>query len=115
MCLAHSCPRHEAADAVCAVSVGEFRESECQPVVRIDAAALAVLDERRDHRPVAAALVEAGKQRVSAIQGDWSDRPFARVGVDMDTAVVEKPRDKPSPQIKGRRARAGARRWDQSR
>lgn len=38
------------------MTVGEFGEGAGQPVVRVDAAELAVLDQRRDHRPVIAAL-----------------------------------------------------------
>jgi hypothetical protein len=57
--------------------------------VRVDAAELAVLDQRRDHRPVVAAFVRAGEQGILAIQGDRPDRPLDRVGVEIDAAVVE--------------------------
>ena len=50
------------------MTVGELGERVGQPSVRIDAGYLAVFDERGDHRPVVAALVGAGEQRIFAIQ-----------------------------------------------
>ena len=57
--------------------------------VRIDAAELAGLDQRRDDRPVLAAAVGAGEQRILAIEGDGADGALDDVGVDLDAAVVE--------------------------
>ena len=62
--------------------VGEIDE-------RIDTAELAAFDERGDDRPVFSAAVGAGEERILAIKGDGSDRTLDRVGVDLDSAVVE--------------------------
>ena len=62
--------------------VGEIDE-------RIDTAELAAFDERGDDRPVFSAAVGAGEERILAIKGDGSDRTLDRVGVDLNSAVVE--------------------------
>ena len=56
------------------MTVGEFGKGAGQPVMRVDAGELAVLDQRRDHRPVVAALVGAGEQGILAIQSDCVNR-----------------------------------------
>ena len=50
---------------------------------------LAGLDERGDDRPVGAAFVAAGEERILAIERDGPDRSFDRVAIDFDVAVVE--------------------------
>ena len=50
---------------------------------------LAVLDEGGDHRPIVAAFVRPGKERILAIQSDRSDRSLDSVRVEVDAAVVE--------------------------
>jgi hypothetical protein len=57
--------------------------------VRIDAAELAGLDQRGDDRPIVAAAIRAGEERILAIERDGPDRSLDRVGVDLDPAVVE--------------------------
>lgn len=64
--------------------------------MRVDIRDLAVLDQRGDHRPVIAAFVGAGEQRVLAIEGQGSDRSLDGVGIQLDTAVVEEQRQ-PGP------------------
>lgn len=60
---AHVDPGHEAADAVCWMTIGELGERLGQPCVRVDAGNLAVLDQRGDDSPVVAAFVRASKTR----------------------------------------------------
>ena len=74
----HGSPRHEFADAVRRMAVGQFFERLRQPSMRIDAAELAVFDERGDHRPVVAAFVGTGKQGIFAIQCEGVDRRAKR-------------------------------------
>ena len=57
--------------------------------IRIDAVKLRGFDQRGDCRPVLSTAVGAGEERVFPIEGDWSDRAFDHVGVDLDAAVVE--------------------------
>jgi hypothetical protein len=38
---------------------------------------------------VLATAVGAGEERVFPIEGDWPDRAFHHVGVDLDAAVIE--------------------------
>ena len=53
----HGGPGHEFGDAVGRVTIGQRDECPGEPLVRVDAGELAVLDERGDHRPVVAAFV----------------------------------------------------------
>src|SRR5271167_3700436 len=61
--------------------------------LRIDAAQLAGLDQRGDHRPVLPASVGAGEERVFTIEGDRADRTLDGIRVDLDPAVVEETRE----------------------
>ena len=61
--------------------------------VRIDVVELAGLDQRGDDRPVLAAAVGAGEERVLAVERDRADGALDGVGVDLDPAVVEEARE----------------------
>ena len=56
--------------------------------MRIDAAQLAVFDERGDHRPVVATFVRSGEQGVFAIEGQRPNAAFDDVAVEIDTAIA---------------------------
>ena len=64
---AHGGPRHELADAVGWVPVGQPGECFGQPCVRIDAGERAVFDERGDHRPVVVTFFRTREQGIIAI------------------------------------------------
>ena len=66
-CFSHGDPGHEFADTVGRMTVGEPGEPLGQVSVRVDGIELATLDERSDHRPVVAAFVRTGEERVFAI------------------------------------------------
>lgn len=57
--------------------------------VRVDAVELGGFYERSDGRPVLATTVGTGEERILSIEGDWSDRAFDDVGVDLDAAIIE--------------------------
>ena len=63
----HGAPGHEFPDAVGRMTVGELGERVGQPLVRVDGVKLAALDEGGDHRPVVAAFVRAGEQRILTV------------------------------------------------
>ena len=86
---AHVDPRHEVADAVCWMTIGEPGERLGQPGVGVDASDLAVLDQRSDNRPVAAALVGAREQGILAVEGQRPDRPLNGVGIELDAAIIK--------------------------
>lgn len=60
-------------NAIGGMAVGERGEGLGQPFVGIDAAQLAVFDERGDDRPVVAAFVRAGEKRVLSVQSQGAD------------------------------------------
>lgn len=70
-----------------AVGVGD--EGSGEPVVRVDAGELAVLDEGGEHRPVVAAFVCPGNECVFAVRSDRPDRSLEGVCVELDAAIVE--------------------------
>lgn len=55
-------------NAIGGMAVGERSEGLGQPVVGVNRAQLAVFDERGDDRPVVAAFVGAGEERVLSVQ-----------------------------------------------
>ena len=71
------------------MTIGESDERCGQPIVRVDAVQLAALDEGGDHRPVVAAFVRAGEQRIFAIQGQGPDASLDRIGIQVDAPIVE--------------------------
>lgn len=87
----HGGPGHEIADAVSGVTVSEAGERLSQPLMGVDAADLAIFDERGDHRPVVATFVGPGKQGIFAIQCEGADRAFDGIGVEVDAAVFDEP------------------------
>lgn len=85
---AHGDPGHEIADAVCGVIIGELGQCLGEPCVRVDAAELAVLDERGDDGPVVAALVGAGEQSVFPVQRQRPDRSLDGIVVEVNSGDV---------------------------
>lgn len=79
MASAHGGPGHEFMNAIGGMAVGERSEGLGQPVVGVNRAQLAVFDERGDDRPVVAAFVGAGEERVLSVQREvawriWIER-----------------------------------------
>ena len=68
-------------NAIGGMAVGERSEGLGQPVVGVNRAQLAVFDERGDDRPVVAAFVGAGEERVLSVQREvawriWNQSPY---------------------------------------
>ena len=57
--------------------------------MRIDTVEFAGFDQRSDGRPMLAATIRAGEQRILTVQRNRSDATLHDVGVDLGTAVVE--------------------------
>jgi hypothetical protein len=83
-------PRQEVVDAAVGMTVDDFGDDVGEVGERIDTGEFASLDQRGDDRPMLAAAVRAGEERVLAVQRDGSDGALDHVGVDRDTALVEK-------------------------
>jgi hypothetical protein len=66
-------PGQEIVDLAVAVAIDDLGERVGEIGLRIDVAELAALDERGDDRPVFAAAVRPGEERVLTIEGN---RPF---------------------------------------
>ena len=57
--------------------------------VRIDGVEFAGFDQRCDDRPMLAAAIGAGEERILPIQCDGPDAALDDIGIDLDAAVVE--------------------------
>ena len=88
-CVGEIGPGQEFVDLAVGMAVDDPGDDVGEIGVRIDAAELAGLDQRRDDGPVLAAAVGAGEQRILSVQRDRSDAALDDVGVDLDAAVVE--------------------------
>ena len=55
----------------------------------IEAVELCGLDQRQDCSGAFAAFVRSREQPVLAAERNWPDRPFGRIVVDFDTAVIK--------------------------
>jgi len=54
-------------------------------------------DEGRDHRPAAPAAVGPSEEMVLACEGHGPDRPFDRIVVELDAAIVEEAAERGPP------------------
>ena len=82
-------PGQEVVDLAVGMAVDDPGDDVGDVGLRIDDVEFAGLDQRGDDRPVLAAAVGAGEERVLAIEGDGADGPLDDVGVDLDAAIVE--------------------------
>ena len=71
------------------MAVDDFGDHVGEIGVWIDAIKFAGFDQRSDDRPMLAAAVRAGEQRVLSIQRNRSDAALDDVGIDLDAAVIE--------------------------
>src|ERR1700741_2137225 len=80
--------------------IDQLDEDVGQIGLRLDTAELAGLDQRSDAGPVLRALIMPREQRILAIQNKRTDASLDDVGVKLDAAVVEEPRE-PVPVVQG--------------
>src|ERR1700722_1576768 len=82
-------PRQELVDAAIRMAVDDLADHIDQVGVRIDAVEFAGLDQRSNDRPVFAAAVGTGEERVLPVQCDWADATFDDIGIDLDATVID--------------------------
>jgi hypothetical protein len=82
-------PGQEFVDAAVRMAVDDFADQISEIGVRIDAVEFAGLDQRSNDRPMFAAAVGAGEQRILSVLRDGPNAAFHYVGIDLDAAVVE--------------------------
>ena len=85
-------PGQQLADAVDGMAGEELGEDVGEIGLGIDGVQFAGFDERGEDRPVLAAAIGAGEERVLAVECERADGALDHVGVDLDTAVVEEAR-----------------------
>src|ERR1700741_4773982 len=93
-------PRHQFVQTGGRPEIDQFGEDVGQISLRLDAAELCCLDERSNAGPVLRALIMPRDQRILAIQNKRTDASLDDVGVQLDAAVVEEPRE-PVPVVQG--------------
>src|ERR1700676_864857 len=93
-------PRHELVETRGRPEVDQLGENVGQIGLRVDAVELAGLDDRGDAGPILRALIMPGEQRILAIENNRADASLDDVGVKLDAAVVEEPRE-PVPVVQG--------------
>ena len=79
----------ELVDAAIRMAVDDLADHIDQVGVRIDAVEFAGLDQRSNDRPVFAAAVGTGEERVLPVQCDWADTTFDDIGIDLDATVID--------------------------
>jgi len=93
-------PRHEFVQTRGWPEIDQLGEDVGQIGLRLDAAELAGLDQRSDAGPVLRALIMPREQCILAIEDKRTDASLDDVGVKLDAAVVEEPRE-PVPVVQG--------------
>src|SRR5215467_13817535 len=86
-------PRHELVETRSRPEIDQPGENIGQISLRVDATEFAGLDERGDAGPILRALIMPGEERILAIENNRADASFDDVGVELDAAVVEEPRE----------------------
>src|SRR6516162_7924450 len=93
-------PGHEFVQTGGRPEIDQLGEDVGQIGLRLDAAELAGLDQRSDAGPVLRALIMPREQCILAIEDKRTDASLDDVGVKLDAAVVEEPRE-PVPVVQG--------------
>ncbi len=105
-------PRQQFVEAVDGMAVDHLLQDVPQIGVGLDVVQLARRDQRADHCPSMAAAVAAGEQVVLAAEGDGADCALDRIGIELNSAVVQEacqampPRERIADRL-GKRAAAG--------
>src|SRR5215472_18956172 len=86
-------PRHELVETRSRPEIDQPGENIGQISLRVDATEFAGLDERGDAGPILRTLIMPGEERILAIENNRADASFDDVGVELDAAVVEEPRE----------------------
>ncbi len=89
-------PGRELVDAAVEVSVDEAGQDVIEVGNRVHLVQLAALDQRREDGPVLSTVIGSGEERVLAVECDRPHRPFDRVRIELDVAVVDE-QHKPIP------------------
>ena len=71
------------------MTIGEAGQRFGQPFIRVDGIELAALDQCGNHRPIIAAFIRAGEERVFAVEGERPDAALDGVAIEVDTPVVD--------------------------
>jgi transposase-like protein len=93
-------PGHEFVETRSGPEIDQPDENVGQIGLRVDATEFAGLDERSDAGPILRALIMPGEERILAIENNRADASFDDVGVELDAAVIEEPRE-PVPMVQG--------------
>jgi hypothetical protein len=93
-------PRHELVETRSRPEIDQPGENVGQIGLRVDATEFAGLDERGNAGPILRALIMPGEERILAIENNRADASFNDIGVELDAAVVEEPRE-PVPMVQG--------------
>jgi hypothetical protein len=82
-------PRQQFVKTVDRVPVDHAREHVMEVGVGLDVVKLAGLNQRTQHGPSMAAPIAAGEEMILATEGNRPDRPFNRVGIEFDAAIMQ--------------------------
>jgi transposase-like protein len=93
-------PGHEFVETRSGPEIDQPDENVGQIGLRVNATEFAGLDEQGDAGPILRALIMPGEQRILAIENNRADASFDDVGVELDAAVIEEPRE-PVPMVQG--------------
>jgi hypothetical protein len=85
-------PRQQRVEAVDGISIDHSGEHVSEIGVGFDAVQFAGFDQRAEDCPTIATTVTAGEQVVLAAERYGTDRALNRIGVELDTAVVQEAR-----------------------
>ena len=75
------------------MAVDDLADHVGKVCLRLDAVEFAGFNQRCDDRPMLAATIGTGEQRILSVQRDRSDAALHHVRIDLDAAVVEEARE----------------------
>jgi len=84
-------PRQQFVETIDGMPGHHPREHVAQVGVRFDAFKLAAFDKRAENGPTMAAAIAPGEEVILAAQCHWGDRSLDRIGVELDSSIVQEP------------------------
>ena len=86
-------PRHQLVESVDRMACDHAFEDVAQPGRGFDPVELGGFDQRAEHRPAMTATIAPREQMVLAAERDRPDGALDRIGVELDSTIVEEARE----------------------
>src|SRR5262249_54421450 len=86
-------PRQQFVEPIDRMPVDHALEHVMQVSVGFDVVQFSSFNQRAECRPARSAIIRSGEQMILSTEGNRADRALNRIGVELDTTIVQEPRE----------------------